>query len=376
MAENTRIVRLEGGQQREQADNTDTVVVSMDRPAACPFETLFLLHYDAIRATVTSFGRPGVAIVAIDLSSRKVAGSICVAGKAGEANAAIIGRHSMTDLFLDTDQSLSLRHLAVVVDPLRADHDVRFRIIDLRTRSAFEDEIGQRYEALVAEGPIFVRLSNYALYCLVTDDQASWPERAEEGWACIPERIYLRQEEAEPDRWRRGRPSMRQRDPSSAAGKGSAVDPLAPHALGKSRHSSPDPKRITMVQAMRGPTRAKSRLLAPGELPIGNLRVATTKASQVLIIGAIAAQRGILLGRYDRCDTHGAQVLTDNNISRVHLLVLGVGDMLYAIDTASTNGTWLREDDGHCREIRIMPLVPDVDVLLGEDLASLRWIPS
>ena len=351
MAENTRIVRLVGGQQREQADNTDTMVVSMDEPPRCPFENLFLLHYPTIRRTTTSFAKPGVAIIAIDLTSNKVAGSICVASKPGQANAAIVGRHSMADLFLDTDPSLSLRHLTVVVDPLRGNHDVRFRLIDLRTRTAFADESGQRYEALTAEGPIFVRCSNFALFCLVTGDPTDWPEDAEAGWACIPERVYLLEEEAEPDRWRRGRPSLKQ------------------------KKAADDAKRITHVQAMRGPTRAKSRLLSSGELPIGNLRVSTSKASQILIIGLVAAKRGILLGRYDRCDTHGAAVLTDNNISRVHLLVLGIGEHLYAIDTASTNGTWVREADGHCQELRILALVPDTDIFLGEELATLRWLP-
>jgi hypothetical protein len=59
----------------------------------------------------------------------------------------------------------------------------------------------------------------------------------------------------------------------------------------------------------------------------------------------------------------------------VHLLVLGVEGQLYAIDAASTNGTWLREEDDNCREVRITPLDPNDELLLGEELAFVRWVP-
>lgn len=353
MVDKTRIVRLEGGQQRDLADNHDTLIVGVDALAPrCSFGDLFIQHYVEIRRTCMGFRKPGVAVIAVDLNRRRVAGSICVAAKADEANAAIIGRHSMADLYLDSDPGLSLRHLVLVVNPLSSDRDVRFRVIDLRTRLAFEDEKGERFEALVAEGPIFLRCGNFALFCMVTGDPTDWPSSAEAGWQCIPERVYIQEEEAEPDQWQRRRPGRRQK------------------AL------PADAKRVTRVQPRRGPTRAKRHLLGPGEEPLGNLRISTDQASQTLVIGVEAAKRGILLGRYERCDTHGAKVLTHDNISRVHLLVLGVEGQLYAIDTASTNGTWLREDDGSCQELRITPLDPRDELLLGEELAFVRWVPA
>jgi pSer/pThr/pTyr-binding forkhead associated (FHA) protein len=53
--------------------------------------------------------------------------------------------------------------------------------------------------------------------------------------------------------------------------------------------------------------------------------------------------RGVLLGRYDRC----VERFDANEISRVHLLIARVGGDLVAIDTASTNGSFLvhHEDD-------------------------------
>ena len=353
MVDKTRIVRLEAGQQRDLADNHDTLVVGVDALAPrCSFGDLFVQHYVEIRRTCMGFRKPGVAIIAVDLSRHRVAGSICVAAKPDTANAAIIGRHSMTDLYLDSDPGLSLRHLVLVVNPLSSDSDVRFRVIDLRTRLAFEDEKGQRFQALVAEGPIFLRCGNFALFCMVTGDPTDWPGSAEAGWQCIPERVYLKEEEAEPDRWQRRRPGRKQRDAPA------------------------DARRVTRVQPRRGPTRAKRRLLGPGEEALGNLRVSTKEASQTLVIGVEATRRGILIGRYERCDTHGAKVLTHDNISRVHLLVLNIAGRLYAIDTASTNGTWVRDPDDTCREVRITPLEPAEELLLGEELAFVRWVPA
>jgi hypothetical protein len=46
-------------------------------------------------------------------------------------------------------------------------------------------------------------------------------------------------------------------------------------------------------------------------------------------------ERGIVLGRYDRCHTR----LSDERVSRVHALLIARGDDVLVIDTASTNGT-------------------------------------
>ena len=165
----TRVVRLEGGQRREQADNNATVVLDGGLGpllARASFEELFAANYVAIRKTASSFARPGVCVVAVDTESKRVAGSVCVASKPDRANAAIIGRHSMTDLYLDQDPNLSLRHLALITHP-HTDHissDLRFRLLDLRTPLSYFDENDRRLEALVAEGPIFVRCGRYALF--------------------------------------------------------------------------------------------------------------------------------------------------------------------------------------------------------------------
>ncbi len=348
----TRIIHLEGGQQRKEAQNTGTLVVVFDKALeAESFRNLFVRNYKAIRRQCTGFAQAGVAIFAVDAYTGEMVGSLCVAAKVAAANSAVIGRHGMTDLFLDGDSSLSLRHLALVLWPLSAGEEVRFRIIDLRTRAAFQDENGRRYESLVAEGPLFIRCGSYVLFFLVTGDRIAWPESAADGWACIPERVYLEAGEAEPDRWQRKRRAQKHR-----------------------REYAEDARNaITMVHSAPGPVRARARLVADGEEPLGTLRITSRAGLQKLVIGPRAARGGVLLGRYSRCDVDGSQLLIDESISRVHLLIMSVADCLYAIDTASTHGTWLREED---REIRITPLVPKQELALGEDLVQIRWSPA
>lgn len=346
-SEHTRISRS-GSQRRQHVDNAATMILTDEDLAPVPspvFHELFCAQYVAIRDTCTSFDQPGVALIAIDRIKRTLAGATCLAAKVERANAAIIGRHGMTDLFLERDPSVSLRHLAVVLRPLAGD-EVRFHLMDLRTPLAFDDERGRRMEALVAEGPMFVRCGRYALFLLPTGDPTAWPDAAEDGWACIPERIYFEEQGARPERWRQR--ARRRRLPAA-----------------QPQHAS----RSTVVQTMRGPARLRASLLEEGERPAGTLHVSTGSTTQALAVGRRALAEGLLLGRYDRCDGDGPAVFTDPKISRVHLLVVAVQDRVYAVDAASTNGIARRGGS----EQRVIALDPGVEVLLGDDLGVVRW---
>ena len=117
----TRSLHLDAGQQREDAQNRCTRMVF---PAVTlefqGFRGLFLEHYSTIRRRCLRFDRPGVAAFAFDATTGVLAASIAVAAKVGMANSAIIGRHSLADLYLADDAALSLRHLVLVMDPLRS----------------------------------------------------------------------------------------------------------------------------------------------------------------------------------------------------------------------------------------------------------------
>lgn len=377
----TRIVHLAAGQRRKEAENAKTCVVVFDQSfTADSFRALFLANYAAIRHECTAFSQPGLAIFAINVLTGGLVGSMCLAAKVDMPNSAIAGRHGMADLYLENDASLSLRHLAIITSPLTSidSHDIRFRIVDLRTSTAFQDEFGQQFEALLAEGPLFVRCGNYALFCLPTGDPTGWPPRAEDGWECIPERVYIQGEAAEPDRWQRQRPSTaikpaRDSDEAGAAGDEAGHDEAGDSEIDAESKPGDQDRRSakTLVRSVAGPVRA--RLLTAGEEPLGTLRISADVGVQSLVIGRRAAQQGVLLGRYERCDIDGVNVLTHRRISRVHLLVIEIEGRLYAVDTASTHGTWLGKDG---REVRITPMEAGTQLILGQDFATLRWSPE
>jgi hypothetical protein len=74
------------------------------------------------------------------------------------------------------------------------------------------------------------------------------------------------------------------------------------------------------------------------------------------------------VGRDDRC-SHGG--LEEGNLSRVHLVLLGVDDEVWAIDTASTNGTRVLSGP----PFRQLLLSGETQLVLADAL-SLRWQPA
>jgi len=337
------VVWVRDDQRRKAADNKATEFADLDA-AVTPsnFRDLFLWHYDKIRELCQGYQHRGLVLIA--LSFRQLVATACLAARPQTINTAIVGRHSEAQLFLDEDPSLSLRHLAVILHPLQAGSDVRFRLVDMRTQTGFVDEQGRRLEALEAEGPVFIGCGRYALFCITTDDDLPWPDDAQAGWACIPERVYLKEQPASPQRWLRRKLGA---------------------ALGRRQRSA---GRRTMVQTLAGPSRARRNLLEQDEPRVGELQVVCEGQVSRIVVGRRAAQEGILVGRYDRCDTDGLELLTEEGISRVHLLLIEIADRIYAVDVASTNGMFVGGED-----LPVVPLDCDRVLVLGDDYARLEW---
>jgi hypothetical protein len=76
-------------------------------------------------------------------------------------------------------------------------------------------------------------------------------------------------------------------------------------------------------------------------------------------------EQGVLLGRYERCGIPLAEL---NDVSRVHLLLVQMGEELWAIDTASTNGTW--QDEARIETTTL----DDLDSLKLGDALQLQWL--
>ncbi len=110
---------------------------------------------------------------------------------------------------------------------------------------------------------------------------------------------------------------------------------------------------------------AVHELVGQNEAPYGELLITSSRGVATVILGHRAAQSGILLGRSRRCDA--GRVLADRTISRVHLLIIEIAGVLYAIDTASSNGVF----DHDARE-RASRLEPGISLTLG-DVATVEW---
>ena len=133
---------------RVDAENSRTVVATFRASApAIDFRRLFLAHYERIRATCMEFAEPGLAVFAID-PERGWEATMCLASRAGEIRAGVVGRHSDTHLFIGDDPTIALRHLLFVVEPPSSlrhalSGEVRFRLLDLNTGSPPIDEEGR-----------------------------------------------------------------------------------------------------------------------------------------------------------------------------------------------------------------------------------------
>ncbi len=358
MTYRTRLVELARPRARAVADNRATVW--MDTPAArdLPMDPrgLFVENYRRIRSTCLDFAEPGLAVFAFALDGAAWLATMCLAARPGEVRAGVVGRHSGADLFLEGDAGLALRHLLYVVEPMPlADAlrgEVRFRVMDLETGASPIDEQGRRVASLTAEGPVFLRCQGFALLALVTGDSTDWPERAEDAWDCLPERVFVEERLASGSRPRRM--------------------PHAPPAGAAAAIAAGDGRRTTLVHVLAGPTHV--RPLASDEPACGEVHVASHGTRRAIGVGRESLRRGLLVGRYDRCHSQDGSPILDERVSRVHLMIVELGGRPCAIDLGSSNGTFaLDAVDGHAVPLRAAPLVDGERIGLAGAGTTITW---
>ncbi len=259
----------------------------------------FALAYDKLGTLAEIARTPGVIAVAVSARGRVVDALLL-----GDGEALVIGRHSACGLRL-ADAGVALRHLAAhVLAPENGPATVR--LWDLNTGQSFLTEDGTASAALIAEGLLYAAVGPYALLFVPTGALA--PGRtATEAWDALPPRQFIDHRQSEPLQ---------------------IFEPLESSL----RTSS----RVTQVRAAThlgegaGPTWAELRIL------YGKDRQKTVPVALEHVM------RGVLIGRYDRC---GVQLTLDDNVSRVHLLLVRIGVEVWAIDTASTNGSRRATDE-------------------------------
>lgn len=294
----------------------------------------FRTRYDVVKPFLQAHREQGALLLLFAPTGALVAQG-WLRASLDKTRATIIGRHTRCSLPVpQACDEVSLRHLAVLVRAV--DHDTtRIRVLDLSTSLGFSDEQARPLEAVAAEGSIFLRVGELELWVLTTHPEDPPLDDAEDAYRCIPPRVFTEE--------RRGLPALREVSP-----------PRAPAAGPEATH----------VRSVAGVIDSARRLCPDDEVPLGRLVVRAGHDELARAVGPSALDRGLLLGRYDRCDF----VQQDyDRLSRVHLLVVRDGPDLLAIDTASTNGTFI---DGE--EITQAPLRDGTTVLLAEEI-SLSW---
>ncbi len=330
-------------QSPDEARNCRTVFATGPRPAASDPVALFVETYATFAAVCRDIVEPGVAVIAVDERSRRLAGVRLLHASSGRHAAAIVGRHDQCDLFLSANHELPLRQLAVILDPVTSQRagraHLQFRILDLRTERGFLDERGRALRGLRCDGPAVLRCAGHVLFVLPLGEPSDWPESGADAWAAQPERVYF--------------------------------DELVHPAQGSSTlvpNFRPGDVRRTQITSIRGPQESRPILVVGDDLA-GTLELTGPDRSTVIRVGQAALRDGVLIGRYDRCDS---AAVVDNNVSRVHALLIQLGDELLVIDTASTNGTCL----GDGEPARLHRLVGVVRARGGSGTRGHRATPS
>jgi hypothetical protein len=284
--------------------------------SADPMLGVFRRHFAALRAAHAAQDHEGVLVAAVDRSGLFDAHAHLRLPKSGIAHL-IVGRHERCDFVLSRDPDVSLRHLLVRATRGPGGH-IQLRAIDLRSRVGLLSEDGRRCEAIASRGPLFLQVATYVVFLLPTGPAVRpWSRDADETWLGFSPRS---QEILPPPQPLKSR-----------AAPGADAVRLATITL---TSSSPQAGDLTSTHA----------------------------------VWSDQLERGILVGRDDRC-SHGG--VDEGNLSRVHLVLLSVDDEVWAIDTASTNGT--RVQDGP--QFRQLLLTGDTHLVLADALA-LRWSPA
>ena len=283
---------------------------------------LFLTAYPAIAATCRAVEEPGLAVLAVDELTGRVAGMLGLRAGVQRHVTAVIGRHDRCDLHLPQHEALALRHLAVILEPVtswrRGDASVRYRILDLRTEAGFSDEDGRALRGLRCEAAAVVRCAGYTIFALPLGDPSDWPAAASDAWSFLPERVYF--DERYPQR------------------------------------------RTTLIRTAGPRDQTDTR----DATPAGHLELALLGSTRAVPVSNAALADGVVLGRYARCT--GA--VDELSVSRVHALLIKLGGTVVVVDLASTHG--LRA--GAALPERVSQVSDDRALCLGPDL-QVRWRP-
>ncbi len=318
--------------------NEVTRIYRIEPEQKATFEATFRAIFAKLKPIHDAFREDGVLIVAarpkgpieayLHLPVRDEGGAF-----------AVIGRHDRCGLVL-REEGISLRH-ALVRATATARGELRLRLIDLQSGTAFRTEDDLACKTVVAEGPLFVSAAGYQLFFLPPGalGPGTFAADPKQTWLSFPERVYL--DRRVPERMVSG-----------------AYPVLHSGAAKFSRRS-------TVTTILPGAESLRARPSAGG-LALATIRLAAGGAQLAHRVSTDDLDRGVLIGRYERCQLAG----DDRSLSRVHLVLLRDEDGGWAVDTASRNGTHVGG-----RSVVAVALDREVELHLANTM-TLRWVPE
>jgi hypothetical protein len=311
-----------------------TRILSAPAEPQASFGATFKAMFRELYPLYSAFDKDGLLCVAAR-EDGKIAAYVHLPILSEQGAFGVIGRHECCSLTLH-DEDISLRHALVRVSQ-QGIGEARVRLIDLGSSNIFRTEDGQACKSVLAEGPLFVHLLGYQLYLFPTGALAPsrWDNDADATWSSFPERVYL--DHRIPERMNR--------------------EPRRPPAGRARRHTYMT--LLPAAQHLRAKPGAGGQILGTILLSAENTQIAHRVSSEDL-------ERGVLIGRYERCQLAGAS----HSLSRVHLVLLLDGGDIWAVDTASLNGTIV---DG--QKISAIVLDREVELKLPAGM-GMRWVPE
>jgi len=327
--ENTRTSGLP-----EANENTRLMGIPASGSSASPplgARASFLVAYDRLTTLLDVARRPSVAVIAVDSKARVVESLLLP-----DREAVIVGRHTQCVLRLN-HQAVSLRHVAALLR-FEAGRPL-LHVLDLGTGRPFVTEDEQPSAAVVADGPLYIAIEGYALWFVPTSVDLARAGRAADAFEALAPRHF------------------EDRRPPLEIPLHEGVTAW----VNRTRRS--EDEEVTHVTRVCAPM-----LLGDGaepEVGWGVLKLRHGPRRERRVVSAERLERGLLLGRYERCDL--LLSTPENRISRVHALLLRIGAEVWIIDAASTNGIHRGDEPVTATVLR------DVDRLLLASEVELDW---
>jgi hypothetical protein len=268
----------------------------------------------------------------------------CITLSASGDAYAVVGRHTQCGVVLPEDPFVALRQLLVRSIALPAG-GLALRVLDLHTGAGFVLPDGSRRSSIFAEGPIALAVGEYALVALPTEAQG------DELPAEMPPPVV---------------------DTPAAVREQLKVLALAMSPYRANARPTNGVSRVTLmplpVMVGEPPPQTVARLAHGGAY---ELTLARSGRSATVSLSEEELARGVIIGRSEKCHSETLRRITDENTSRVHVLVLQEGLVIYAYDLASTQGTYL--DGAPVRRVALSDAGTSLTLGRGGDAVRMVW---